>query len=24
MNGVLGAWGKDPMGVPGQRGVIEG
>ena len=24
MNAILGAWGKEPMGVPGQRGVIEG
>ena len=24
MNAVLSAWGKEPMGVPGQRGVIEG
>lgn len=24
MRGVLGAWGKEPMGVPGKRGVIEG
>ena len=24
MNAVLGAWDKEPMGVPGQRGVIEG
>ena len=23
MSGVLAAWGKEPMGVPGQRGVIE-
>jgi hypothetical protein len=24
MNAILGAWGKEPMGVPGQRGVIQG
>ena len=24
MNAILGAWGKEPMGVPGKRGVIEG
>lgn len=24
MNAILGAWGKEPMGVPGQRGIIEG
>ena len=24
MNAVLGAWGKEPMGVPGQRGIIKG
>jgi hypothetical protein len=24
MNAILGAWGKEPMGVPGQRGVIAG
>lgn len=24
MRAVLAAWGKEPMGIPGQRGVIEG
>jgi hypothetical protein len=24
MNKVLVAWGKEPMGVPGKRGIIEG
>lgn len=24
MNAILGAWGKEPMGAPGQRGDIEG
>jgi len=24
MNAILGAWGKEPMGVPGQRGDIVG
>ena len=24
MNAILGAWGKEPMGVPGQRGIIIG
>ncbi len=24
MNAILGAWGKEQMGVPGQRGIIEG
>ena len=24
MNAILSAWGKEPMGVPGQRGIIEG
>lgn len=24
MNAILAAWGKEPMGVPGQRGIIEG
>lgn len=24
MNAILGAWGKEPMGVPGQRGIIKG
>ena len=24
MQAVLEAWGKDPVGVPGQRGIIEG
>ncbi len=24
MNAILGAWGKELMGVPGQRGIIEG
>lgn len=24
MNAILGAWGKEPMGVPGKRGIIEG
>jgi len=23
MNAVVGAWGKEPMGFPGQRGIIE-
>ena len=24
MQAVLSAWGKEPMGIPGQRGIIEG
>ncbi len=24
MNAILSAWGKEPMGVPGQRGNIQG
>ncbi len=24
MSAILGAWGKEQMGVPGKRGVIEG
>lgn len=24
MNAILGAWGKEPMGSPGQRGIISG
>ena len=24
MNAILGAWGKEPMGVRGKRGIVEG
>lgn len=24
MSGILAAWGKEQMGIPGQRGIIEG